>query len=54
MARIGVVLEGDVRHTLVAALAKAGYEVEVASGQDRLEALRDRDDLEAYLEKLPN
>lgn len=42
-------MEGDARHALVAALSKAGYEVEVAASPDRLEALVARNGIDAWI-----
>lgn len=49
MTTIGLVLEGDARHALVAALSRAGYEVEVASSEARLAALLQRNGIDAWI-----
>lgn len=49
MKNIGLVLDGEARNPLVAALTRAGYEVHIAATAARLDALIARDLAEAWI-----
>ena len=49
MRTVALVLEGEPRHALVAALSKAGYDIEVASGSERMQAIIERDCVDAWI-----
>ena len=49
MASIGLILEGEACHALVAALTKAGYVVHVASGASRLVSIIEREEIDAWI-----